>query len=363
MLDGAGVGLNVAHQRLHRGRDDGPVVLVVLGGELGVEDRRDPLLQVEAQLVLPAARGEVQGRAQPQHEIDGPGLGLGLPGRHLAYRPQSLRGRDPEARLGGPPPYAQIADAAWPVLEVRFEHENGVAEARVPALLLLAQPRHQAVRRGPRHARLVAGQKVGGQPLVADQKTGVEQRGRGRQVLLGQAQPIGHRAHGLAGIDLGVPQRHQDGMRQGLDLGVGFLGTEEEQVQVGIRGQLTAAEAAGGEHGHPRGATDPGLGEVEGQHLADGVLDRGGQRVRDVEARRSPRNLASSRGERGPDARGDPGGVWASAAGRAHGVAGIHTLSDRRCRIDPLHPLGGIFRLSPPAEGSKISWQKLTCRR
>ena len=187
MHDGAGVGLKVVHQGLDRGRDGRTVVVVLVQAALGVKYGRDPFLQIEAKLVLTAARGQVQGQPQLQHEVDGLHQGFRLTGRHLTQFFQAGWGRGVKARLRGPPAYAQVTNATRPILEVGFEHEDSVAEARMPAILLLAQAHHQTVWPGSSHASLVARKKVGREMFVTNQEPGIEQsRGRG-QILVRQA--------------------------------------------------------------------------------------------------------------------------------------------------------------------------------
>jgi molybdenum cofactor synthesis domain-containing protein len=62
----------------------------------------------------------------------------------------------------------------------------------------------------------------------------------------------------LPRVDLRVPQRDQDRVRQRLDLGIRVLGAQEEQVQIGIGHQFATAKASGRKHGDPRRIADSG---------------------------------------------------------------------------------------------------------
>ena len=128
----------------------------------------------------------------------------------------SLGSRGAEARLRRPAADAEIAHAARPVLEIGLEQEDRVAEAAVARPLLGAQPRHEVLGRRLGHARAEFRQKLAPQRLVAGQKARVEQRGRRRQIALGQRQRLLERADGVPGVDLGVPERIEDRLRQRL---------------------------------------------------------------------------------------------------------------------------------------------------
>jgi len=67
-----------------------------------------------------------------------------------------------EADLGCPAPHTQVANPARAVLQVRLEHEYRVTETRMAAVLLRAQTRYEAIRRGLGHAGLVARQETFG---------------------------------------------------------------------------------------------------------------------------------------------------------------------------------------------------------
>ena len=177
---------------------------------------------------------------------------LRQPARHHALGEQLLRIGRPEARHRGPAAHAQVAQPARPVLEVRLEQKDRVAEAAVTLLLLGAQARHEVLRRRLRDAGPERGQELVGQRAIAGQEARVEQRRRGRQVVGRQRQRLIVGPHRVPGVDLGVPQRVQDRLGQLLHVVAGRLGAQHQQVEIRKRRQLAAAEAAGGEDGHRR---------------------------------------------------------------------------------------------------------------
>jgi hypothetical protein len=241
------VALEVVHQRLHR-RGHRRTDVPWRQPGVPVQDGRDLFLQIEAQLVLPPPRRQVHGDANLQQPLPGRLEGGRLAGRHLAHALQRPRVARAEPGQGRPPPRAKVAQPAGTVFQVWLEQEDRVTEARVAGPLLGAQPGDQAVGGGPGHPRAVQGQEAIPQRPIAGQEARVQQRRRRGQVGRRQLQRLGHRAHGVAGVDLGVPEGMQDGPRQLLDLAVGRLRTQEDQVQVRVRGELAPPEAASGQH-------------------------------------------------------------------------------------------------------------------
>ena len=136
-----------------------------------------------------------------------------------------------------------------PVLEVGLQQEDGVAEAAVPGALLGAQAGHEVLggRRGDAGAKLR--QESVREVLVSQQEARVQERRRRRQIGRRQRQRLLERPHGVAGVDLGVPQRIEDRLGQRLRLRAGTVGAQHEKVEVRVRRQLAAAEPAGREDG------------------------------------------------------------------------------------------------------------------
>ena len=248
--------------------------------------RRDRLLQREAQVVLPAPRRRVHQDADAHQPFRRGRERLGEPARHHALRQQLLRDRDvPKRAMRRPAPDAEIAQAARAVLEVGLEQEDRVAEAAVALLLLGAQAGHEVLRRRLGDPRPEGGQELVRQRLVARHEARVEKRGRGRQVVGGQRQRLVVGAHGVARVDLRVPERIEDRLRQLLHLVAGRLGAQHQQVEVRERRELGAAEAAGREDRHRR----PALRHLAPGDVDDDRIDLARKRPRRIDAARRPR--------------------------------------------------------------------------
>ena len=243
-----GVGVVLVHQRLdrrvNRRPDDAPAI-----ARLGVEHRRDRLLEGEAQVILAAPGRRVHRDPDPQQPVGRRPEGLGQPPRHHPLRLQRRGIGRPEAGRRRPPPHAEIAHPARPVLEVGLEQEDRVAEAAVAGLLLRPQPGHEVLGGRLGDAGPEGTQELVRQRLVPHHEMGVEQRRRRGQIGLGQGQGLVEGPHGVARVDLGVPERVEDRLRQLFHLGAGALGAQHQQVQVREGGELVAAKAAGGEYG------------------------------------------------------------------------------------------------------------------
>ncbi len=222
-----GVGVKLVHQRLDGGRDRrADVALAGLG--VGAQDRRHRLLHGEAQLVLAPPGGVVHGDAHAQQPL---ARGLKRDREPLVHHPLGLqvaRLAAAEARHRRPAPDAQIAHPARTVLQVGLEQEDGVAEAAVPRPLLGAQPGHEVLGGGRGDARAKLGQKAVRQRLIADEEARVEQRRRRGQVRLRQRQRLIERPHGVAGVDLGVPQRVEDRLGEDAHVATGAIGAQHQ---------------------------------------------------------------------------------------------------------------------------------------
>ena len=266
------MGVVLVHQRLdrrvHRRPDDAAAI-----ARVGVEHRRDRLLQREAQVILASARGRVHQDAHPHQPLDAAVNACASRPVITPMRQQLLRIGRAEAGLRRPATDAEIAQAARAVLQIGLEQEDRVAEAAVAFLLLGAQARHEVLRRGLGDARAEGGQELVGQRPIAGQEARVEQRRRRRQIVGRQRQRLIVGAHGVPGVDLRVPQRIQDRLRQLLDVGARRLRAQHQQVEIGERRQLRAAEAAGREDRDRRLA----LGDLAPGDVDDDRVDVGRQ--------------------------------------------------------------------------------------
>ena len=156
--DRARVTLKIVHERLHRRRYRRSNFAWPRDGAR-VEERRNALLQIETKLFLSPASGQVHRSANPQEPVPGRFHGRCLTGRHLTHLVELVRVSGGKAHLSGPPPHAQITKPTRTVLQVRFEHEYRVAEARMAAVLLRTQARNKAVGRSLGHSGLIARQE------------------------------------------------------------------------------------------------------------------------------------------------------------------------------------------------------------
>ena len=167
-----------------------------------------------------------------------------------AVEQHEVVGPQHQVGVARPPQRLHVAQPAVAVLEVRLEQERDVAGLG-PAL---QHPRPQRVQ-PPAPVTTPARQALRGQPagqlLVAGQVAGAQQRRRRVEVVAGQRQLVVVRAHGMAELQAGVPQRVPQGRRRLLDA-LGLALVDEHHVDVAVRRQLTPAVAADGDERHRR---------------------------------------------------------------------------------------------------------------
>ncbi len=136
-----------------------------------------------------------------------------------------------------------VAQAARSLLELRLEEKDRVAVAlmAVAALgeLLAIEARGVLLQHLGLHRLLEAGVEH----VVAAQVAGVEQRRLHLQVLLRQAGAGADRAARVTDGETGVPERVEDALGDGLDVGVHPPRVEHEEIDVGLGVQLAPAVA------------------------------------------------------------------------------------------------------------------------
>ena len=260
---------------LERGADAGPEVVAHpgdgarRGGErphhgvgVGVPERGgDRVLLLEQESVAGPAGAAVQlDPGGQQREVGGLDLG------RVAVEEGGLG-------LLGPADGVDVAQAAAAVLEVGLEEEGhlaGLGVAVGDALVQLAQPPPAALL--PERQALL-GELVGQGGVTGDVAHAQHRRGR-VEVVGGEAQGLLDRAHGVAELQVLVPDRVPDALGEALDLDPGVV--EEVDVDVAARGQLGAPVAAHGDEGGARGR---GIGLVpQGlEPLVDGAGERPAQ--------------------------------------------------------------------------------------
>lgn len=254
-----------AHEALH---PVGASIGVGLGRVHVAQERRDLLLVLEAQVILPTAGEEVELGPHPEEEPIGPLQRPALPGREHAEAHHLPDPVGPPPGPGHPQRGVELPEPALALLHVGLEQEHRVAEARAPGLRLtqlgLDQRPHlgpaQQVRLEPAREGLELRRGRGRGPRLHRRprhQAGVEERGEHRGVLLGHLGGVLDRPHRLADLEAEVPQAvehplHPRPGRRGLArVERRALGHEEEQVHVRPRAELLAPVAAEGHDLHP----------------------------------------------------------------------------------------------------------------
>ena len=236
----------LAHVHLHGAR----VVEAERPGEVSPRLRTDPVGGPSGRLVEQVAHIE--------QRLSG-SLEVGVRHVHQPRRHQGLEHRG-------------VAQSTLGLLEVGHREVRQLADPVVPGAHQLAQG-GESLRRVPPPRRQHGGPQPQGEVGIAREVAYVEQPQRDPQVVLRRRRHLRRGPHGVVEAHPGVPQRIPDllGQVAGLDVVV----VDQHQVQVGVRRQLAATEAADGDEGHPVvGAT----GDVVRRH-ADGVRGLGPARA------------------------------------------------------------------------------------
>ena len=84
----------------------------------------------------------------------------------------------------------------------------------------------------------------------ADDQAGVEQGHLEGEILAREPHRLGHRAHAVADLAAGVPERVEQGPGRGLQGRTRALVVEQEQVDVRVRVKFAPAVASQRDHGH-----------------------------------------------------------------------------------------------------------------
>ncbi len=303
-------------------------------------------LQVEHQAVLAAAGDQVQARAD---QLERALLALQL--LHLEWRQQPVRGhlapglaqargaRDPGQHL-------QVAQAARALLAVGLQRVGRVLVldlALAHLERLRAQERARVHRLGvdtPEHVEHAA--RTGEQAALEQRRLHGDVGARLEQALV-------DRAHRRADLQADVPARRDEGLDRAAQRAVMsflFVRQQHQHVDVRVREQLAAAEAADGQqrgrggHAGVRPQVDQGLVDVPGQRSQQaGGGRRGGTRFAEM---RQQRGLA---GTKALAQLGDGGAALGRRRDRAVGpdqVIGQGRMFGRRHAVDvsavPLRP-------------------------
>ena len=298
--DRAGGRRDVGHEVVGRARADG---------------RGDGVLVLEPQHVAGAAGDAVERDA----DVDEPAVALVQQGEIVGW--------DEQVRVGGPPQRLDVAQPAVAVLEVGLEQERDVAGLGAP----LDHLRAQRVEPAPAVAA-PAGEPLGGQPgrqlLVAREVTGAQRGGRRVEVVAGEAELVVERAHGVAELQTGVPERVPERRRRLVDA-PDLAVVEEEHVDVALRGELAAAVATDGDEGHRRTLpTRRDAGRGVAPQRTEHVVGRARQR--------SAQRPTSER--RVGDQRVTGGGEGRSRVRRRHPCRVGHRRRSYRGEVNRAHP-------------------------
>ncbi len=269
VADVAGLEEVVLHETLDR-------ALARAFGEL--HPRGDLALQVECQPVLGSSGDHVQVAAHREQEVLGPAEGAVLGGGQQPNVDQLGRGLHPMDVLADPVQRLQVAQAALAVLDVGFDDIAAVAHALVPLVALL-ELLGDELRFAARHdfaPEAPAGLVV--ERLVAPQVAAFEDRGADRQVLPGHPHHVVERAARMADLEAQVPQVIEDRLDHLLAPRRALGGSDEGDVDVGVRRHLAAPVAADRNQRQPLPRSAVGRGEHVGDHVvvhhADQLVDQ-----------------------------------------------------------------------------------------
>ena len=154
-------------------------------------------------------------------------------------RARLVVGRHEQVGVAGPPQRVDVAEPAVAVLQVGLEQVGDVAGLR-PAL---DHPRAQGVEPAASVAAVLRQplrRQAGAELVVAGERAGAEQRRRRVQVVGGEGQLLVERAHGVAELEPGVPQRVPQRRGDLVDAARPAV-VDEQDVDVALRGQLAGA--------------------------------------------------------------------------------------------------------------------------
>ena len=275
------------------------------------------VLLLEEQAVAGSAGAPVQLDAHAQQRV----VGVAQAGVVLV----------PQDRAGGlrPRQGVDVAHAAPALLQVGLEQEGDLARPLVALAHAGRQGGEPAL--GPlAPLQLGLARQLVAERAVAGQVAGLEQTGGGVEVVGRQGQRLLHRAHRVAQLQPGVPDRVPVAVGQLAD--VGPAPVQQQDVDVRLQRQLAPPVAA---HGHQRDA--PGIaalhrGDVQ---LLQPAVDLGGPRL----AQLAPDQRVVG-GELGPgiEDRHRWGRAYRRARAAPQGERRGHTVFTKRRR--PAHPCG-----------------------
>ncbi len=233
---------------------------------------RDFRLQVEAQAFLGPAGGQVQQDSHLPQKVEGAHEDLTLFFRQDGVEHAPLGARNMFVVAGGifgdPEQGVQVAQAALAFLDIGLDDEARRAGLHVAGVAFLELGGDELIGPGAHAvtAHLVA--QALGQVAVAGDKAMLQHRGHDGVVALGIFQRLFDGTRGVADLQAEVPEGIEDELDDRFRVR-GFLpGAQEQQVEIGIGGQLAAAIATDGDQGQSfafgriTGAIDVGQGEV-----------------------------------------------------------------------------------------------------
>ena len=215
---------------------------------LEAEQRFNPFLHLESELIKMASRQEVQRITHAPEKIARLDhlRRFRLGDDSLLY--QLFERMDLVLDLGQPHRRVQIAQAAFAFLDLRLEQVDRIAVLGVAFAAFLELGGEKLV--------LVAIEDVGDEQLVelgvelfvAAQEARVEDRGFLLQVIVGEPYAFLGRAHAVPDDQTRVPQRVQNYFGDNFSVRTALVVVQEEQVDVGLRIELAAAVAAARDH-------------------------------------------------------------------------------------------------------------------
>ena len=260
VADGLGMKIIVLHEALDAAAAR-PVLVAKARGDLALQIERQAIVGAAGQIVDVAAHGAEE--AVGALEVARLFLGQHALGDQLAGLVDAIE------ILGDPEQRVQVAQPAFALLDVGLHDVARIAHALVALVALgeLGLDEVAPVARGE-FLRVELRQLVE-QRAIAPDVARLEQRRADRLVAVGIAQALVDRAGGVADLEAEVPQQIEHELDDLLAARRLLVGTQEQEIDVGKRRHLAAAEAAGRHHAQPLGGAgigrrvDLAVGEVE----------------------------------------------------------------------------------------------------
>ena len=213
----------------------------------------------------------MQVRAHRLQEIEGANEGANLTAVEHVHPQHGVQTLGGVQVLGDPEQRVQVAKGALALLDVGLDHEPAGAGAGMALVALLQLGGDEFRARPLDHFGAEPGVQTIGQNRVADQAASLEDRGADRHVGAGQLDALVQGSRGVADFEPEIPQGVEHVFDHALGVRGLFVRANEQQIDIGKRGQRAAAVSA---HRHQRQPL--ALGRVAGaEHVDSGEVPKG----------------------------------------------------------------------------------------